>query len=195
MLGVRRFRCLNTHCQRATFAERLPQLVPLRAQRTQRLTDTLRAVAFELGGEAGERILTHLRMTWSADTLLRILRATPLDAFPTPTVLGVDDWALRKGHIYGTILVDLLEHCPVDLLPDREAETLATWLRAHPGVQVISRDRASRLPTAGICSRTWAMRSTECWIVSPGYCVRWLAPFTSTSIRHQSSLKTTGPHS
>ena len=141
-LLVRRFRCLNPCCERRTFAEAFPNLVLPHAQRTTRLAKVQAEVGIATSGESGARLLAKLQMPTGADTILRLIRHTPLPEHPTPRVLGVDDWSFRRGKTFGTILVDLEKHCVVDLLPDRSAETFTAWLKQHPGVDIISRDRS-----------------------------------------------------
>lgn len=141
LIRARKFFCANPTCPRTVFVERLDGVAQTYARRTDRQRVALTTIAFALGGEAGARLALRLGMPVSPDTLLRLIRRDPEATVPVPTILGVDDWAIHKGLTYGTILVDLERHRPVDVLPDRSGERLAVWLKAHPGVEIITRDR------------------------------------------------------
>ena len=142
-LKVRRFFCRDIDCTRRTFAEPFPELVHYKARRTERLSQQQLAVAFAVSGEAGRRLLPLLAMPLSGDTLIRAIRELPDEEIRTPRVLGIDDWAKKRGHTYGTILVDLESRQPIDVLDSREAADVIAWLKQRPGVEIISRDRGA----------------------------------------------------
>jgi transposase len=140
---VRRFFCDNRECARVTFVEQIPVVAARYARKTCRLRQQQTEIGFIMAGEPGAKLACRLELPISADSLLNMVRKTPEKDVKTPKILGVDDWAIRKGKTYGTILIDLETRHPVDLLDERSADALAEWLVTHPGVEIISRDRSN----------------------------------------------------
>jgi transposase len=144
-LRSRKLFCDNPACGRSIFTEPLPELAARYARKTLRMQEVLYLIGYVLGGKAGARVAVGLGLSTSPDTLLRRVRQVAAQQSIGATglrIVGVDDWAFRKGHRYGTILIDLEKRCVVDVLPDRTSESLAEWLQQHPTLAMISRDRA-----------------------------------------------------
>lgn len=162
-LLLRRFRCIDPGCTQLIFCERLPGLLAAHARSTARLAGAHGAIGFALGGEAGSRLAGHLDMPTSPDTLLRRVKGFPDRPSAPPRYVGVDDWALRKGHRYGTILIDLERGRVLDILPGRDGEALKAWLKDHPGVEVITRDRAAAYAQAAAEGAPQAKQVADRW--------------------------------
>jgi len=162
-LTVRRFRCVNQDCPKVTFAEQVPGLTSRYARRTPLLAGALAATGLALAGRAGSRLAAVLGMPATRWSLLRLVMALP-DPVPGPvSVLGVDDFAFRRGLRYGTLLVDMQTGRPLDVLDGREQDVLAGWLDAHPGITVVCRDRDSEYAAAVRASAPGAVQVADRW--------------------------------
>jgi len=164
-LQVRRFRCSNAACVRKIFGERLSANIASKAaRRTLRLEVIIHQLGVALGGRPAARLARRLMLPVSRDTLLRVVRRQATLAKTAPIrIVGVDDFAWRRGQRYGTIICDLERRRIVDLLPDREAGTVATWLAAHPDITVVSRDRGGGYGQAASQGAPQAVQVADRW--------------------------------
>lgn len=163
LLRVRRFFCDASCCPQKTFAGRFGAALPLYARRTARLSAALRSIAFTVGSVAGARLAHVLGMPTSPRMLLRTMHAQAFPDTAAPVVVGLNDWAWKKGRSYGTICVDLERHVPIDLLPDRPPERVVAWLAAHPTIQVIARDRSGGYKDAATRGAPQALQVADRW--------------------------------
>nr|HET6904951.1 ISL3 family transposase [Ktedonobacteraceae bacterium] len=159
LLTVRKFTCRNPYCERKVFTERLPDFVEPWARTTLRFCQQITSIGLATCGKGGKKLAARLGMQTSRNTILRRIMELPDPSLRSVVFLGIDDFAFRRGYRFGTILVNLESHRVVDLLPDRQAETAAQWMRQQPDLAVISRDRGGEYASA---AREGAPQAIQC---------------------------------
>ncbi|MFB7950156.1 ISL3 family transposase, partial [Kitasatospora phosalacinea] len=172
---VRRLVCAVLGCPRQTFREQVPGVVERYQRRTNRLADQLGQIVKELAGRAGARLSCALACAISRSTALRLLMRWTLPPLRVPRVLGVDDFALKRRHRYATVIIDAETGERIDVLPGRTAQTLATWLREHPGVEHVCRDGSGSYGEAIRQALPEAVQVSDRWHLWSNLCDRVLA--------------------
>jgi transposase len=171
-LHTQRFFCDTPACGQRTFTERVPTVARPYAHTITQVSQAQCDTGLALGGAAGARQLARQGLPGSRQSVLRRVRDYQPTPAPAPRVIDIDDWAYRKGHRYGAIVVYLEQGCPVDLLEDRLAVTVATWLRVHPEVIVVTRDRADAYASGVTQGAPDAVQVADRWPLSSRSCGR-----------------------
>jgi transposase len=170
IMQVRRFFCKNHTCAQKIFAERLSDLCHPHAQRTKRLQQALCSLGLKIGGQAGADAGSELGISGSRDTILRLVRQSEPPARQEPQVIGLDDWAWKRGLRYGTLICDLERDLPIDLLPNRTVETVSAWLQKHPKIKIVSRDGSQEYASAIKKGAPQARQVSDRWHVTRKSC-------------------------
>ena len=158
-LTVRKFSCRNPYCERKVFAERFPDFVEPWARMTIRHCQQITSIGLATCGKGGTRLAARLGIQTTRQTILRRIMDLPDSSPGVILFLGIDDFSFRRGCRFGTILVNLESRRVVDLLPDREAETSAAWMRQQLDLMVVSRDRGGTYASA---AAQGAPQATQC---------------------------------
>ena len=195
IMQVRRFFCNKSTCAQKIFVERLPDLCRPHAQRPKRLQEALRHLGLLTGGQAGADMGSELGISGSRDTILRLVRQSEQPARQEPRVIGLDDWAWKRRLRYGTLICDLEQGLPVDLLPDRTVETVSAWLHDHPKIEIVSRDGSSEYASAIKKGAPQARQVSDRWHLTKNLagCVSVVLTQCLTEIRHAERAAVTIP--